>query len=75
MHAKDAVLNQRGQGQPVEERIEARPGVHPSLVAQPLHTFQPEPEQGINVRSLQSIKKNAVMPKTNSRNTGQAFKN
>ena len=54
VHADDAVLDERGQGEPVEERVEARPGPDALLVAQPLYALQPEAEQRVDVRRLRA---------------------
>ena len=52
VHADDAVLDERGQGEPVEEGVEPRPGPDALLVAQPLYALQPEAEQRVYVRRL-----------------------
>ena len=52
MHADDAVLNQGGQGKPVEEAVEAIPGPDALLITQPFHALQPKAEQGVDVRGL-----------------------
>ena len=52
MHADDAVLYERGQGQPIEERIDALPGPQPLLVPHALYALQPESKQRIDVRGL-----------------------
>ena len=49
MHADNAVLYQRGQGQPVEEGVDALPGPEPLLVAHALDALQPEPKQRVDV--------------------------
>lgn len=52
VHADDAVLYERGQGQPIEERIDALPGPQPLLVPHALYALQPESKQRIDVRGL-----------------------
>ena len=49
VHADDAVLYQRGQGQPVEEGVDALPGPEALLVAHALDALQPEPEERIDI--------------------------
>ena len=52
MHADDAVLDEGGQGEPVEEGVDALPGPEPLLVAHALYTLQPEAKQRVDVRGL-----------------------
>ena len=52
VHAQNAVLDEGGQGQVVEQRVEARPRPHAVRVAQPLHALQTEAEQGVDVGGL-----------------------
>ena len=52
MHADDAVLDEGGQGEPVEEGVDALPGPEALLVAHALYALQPEPEQRVDVRRL-----------------------
>lgn len=54
VHAQNAVLDQGGQRQVVEQRVEARPRPHAVRVAQPLHALEAEPEQGVDVGGLVS---------------------
>lgn len=52
MHAQNAVFDEGGQGQEVEQRVEARPRPHAVRVAQPLHALQAEAKQGVDVGGL-----------------------
>jgi hypothetical protein len=52
VHAQDAVLDQGGQGQVVEERIEAGPGPDPMRVAQAFNALQAEAKQSVDVSGL-----------------------
>ena len=55
MHADDAILYEGGQGQPVEEGVDALPGPQALLVAHALYALQPEPKQRVDVRRLRSM--------------------
>lgn len=55
MHADDAVLYEGGQGQPVEEGVDALPSPQALLVAHALYALQPEPKQRVDVRRLHSM--------------------
>ena len=53
VHAQDAVLDQGGQGQVVEQSVEAGPRPDPVRVAQAFDALQAEAEQGVDVGGLQ----------------------
>jgi hypothetical protein len=53
VHAQDAVLDEGGQRQVVEERVEAGPRPDAVRVAQALDALQAEAEQGVDVGGLE----------------------
>ena len=59
VHAEDSLLNGGGQGQPVEEAVEALPGPQALLLPQPLRALQPEAKQRIDVRCLHTTSNSA----------------
>ena len=53
VHAQDAVLDERGQREVVEERVEPRPGPDAVRVAQALDALKAEAEEGVDVGGLE----------------------
>lgn len=53
VHAEDAVLDERGQREVVEERVEPRPGPDAMRVAEALNAFETEAEEGVDVGGLE----------------------
>ena len=51
VHADDALLDEGGQGEPVEQGVHAVPGPHASL-AQPLQALQAEAKERVDVAGL-----------------------
>jgi hypothetical protein len=52
VHAEDLVLDAGSQRQPVEKRIQARPGPDAVRIAQPLDALDAEPEKRVDVCRL-----------------------
>lgn len=57
VHAQDAVLDERGQREVVEERVESRPGPDAVRVAQALDALEAEAEEGVDVGGLERLRR------------------